>query len=239
MSIANYGLERAPNPARRLPVVLLLDTSESMGRPLDKDQSDGKTKIAALNEALQDFASSLKQRPATASAVEVTVITFDSHVRVLSEWVLAAEFTAPILSAQYQTWMGTAIEEAVQMIKPRKQFYKRSAVPYNRPLIWMITDGMPEGEPHSNFERAVQLLHQNVKERHLEFYGIGVRGANMERLRSIAGAQTFALEGLEFQRMFQELSDSLQRASSDRNQLPDMMMFTPAPHSSLQPAGSS
>ena len=123
-------VEFADNPEARCPCVLLLDTSASMqGEP-----------ILALNQGLRVFKEDLCKDTLAARRVEVAVITFDSEVTVVRDFVTADRFEPPALVANGATRMGGAMEKALDMIAARKAQYKAAGILYYRPWVFMITD---------------------------------------------------------------------------------------------------
>src|SRR4030081_1558405 len=98
MSGLEEAVEFAENPEPRCPCILLLDTSGSMkGAPLD-----------ALNAGLQTYRNDLGKDPLAARRVEVAVVTFNSEVTVVQDFVTADQFDPPVLNAQGMTHMGSA-----------------------------------------------------------------------------------------------------------------------------------
>src|SRR5207237_2832842 len=75
-------VEFAENQEPRCPCILLLDTSGSM---------QGAA-IAALNEGLRAFQQDLANDSLASLRVEVAIVTFDSSVTVVQEWVTADRF---------------------------------------------------------------------------------------------------------------------------------------------------
>lgn len=199
--VVAHDPELVDNPSERCACVLLLDTSSSMrGQP-----------IQALNEALNWFKSELDGDPIARRRVDVAVVTFDSDVRVEREFVSVAQFQPPLLSAQGQTYMGGGIRKALQMIEDRKESYRAYGIPYYRPWIFMITDGEPQGEPEGLVMDAAARVREAEDKKHVAFFTVGVMGANMNRLNSIAPPQRppLKLQGLKFEELFQWLSASL------------------------------
>src|SRR5204862_5940386 len=91
------SVEFAENPEPRCPCVLLLDTSASMqGRPLD-----------ALNDGIRQFKDHLVKDPLACRRVEVSVVSYDSKVNVVQNFVTADRFDPPTLTSQGFTYMGT------------------------------------------------------------------------------------------------------------------------------------
>lgn len=130
------AVEFAENPEPRCPCVLLLDTSGSMqGAP-----------VAALNDGLRTFKETLTRDSLAARRVEVAVITFDSEVKVVQDFITADQFEPPELTAQGATCMGGAINKALDLIQARKSQYRANGVAYYRPWVFMITDGEPYGD---------------------------------------------------------------------------------------------
>lgn len=205
--MANPSLEDvefAENPEPRCPCVLLLDTSGSMsGAPID-----------ALNKGLQTFKDNLIQDKLAARRVEVAIVTFDSEVKVLQDFVIADRFQPPILTAQGGTDMAGGMQTALDIIHVRKMQYRTNGVTYYRPWVFMITDG----EPNSGYERAAQRVKEEEQQKRVAFFAVGVEGANMTRLQDIVVRAPLQLIGLNFQEMFVWLSSSMQRISNSKDE---------------------
>jgi Uncharacterized protein encoded in toxicity protection region of plasmid R478, contains von Willebrand factor (vWF) domain, COG4245 len=132
-------VEFAENPEPRCACVLLLDTSGSMAGE----------KIDALNEGIRTFKEELQGDPLASRRVEVAIVTFDSQVQVVQDFVTVDAFEPPLLGASGQTAMGTGILRALELVRERKAVYKRNGIAYYRPWIFMITDGEPTGQTTS------------------------------------------------------------------------------------------
>jgi len=200
------AVEFAENPEPRCACALLLDTSASMqGEP-----------IQALNAGLMTFRESLLKDPMAKRRVEVAVIAFDNEIRVLQDFVTPDRFEPPRLAAQGQTWMGAAIQKALDMIEARKAEYRANGVAYYRPWVFMITDGEPQGEPEGVVRRAAERLKREEAEKRVAFFAVGVEGANMERLSELTVRAPVKLKGLNFSEMFVWLSRSMERVAQSR-----------------------
>ena len=186
------------NPEQRCPCVLLLDTSGSMhGDP-----------IAELNEGLRAFKADLMSDSLAVKRVEVAIITF-GPVKVVSEFQTADNFDPPQLTTTGDTPMGAATMEAIRLVEDRKQVYRDHGVPYNRPWIFLITDGAPTDDVRG----ATTALREGVEKRKFAFFAVGVRDANMLALAQISPRQPMKLAGLKFQELFIWLSGWLGSAS--------------------------
>lgn len=200
------AVEFAENPEPRCPCVLLLDTSSSMrGRPID-----------ALNEGLRAFKDDLSSDPLACKRIEVAILAFDSDITMVQDFVTPDRFEPPTLTAQGLTHMGAAIIEALDMIQSRKHQYRANGVTYYRPWVFMITDGEPQGEADQVVSQALTRLRDEEQEERVAFFGVGVEGANMERLSEIVVRSPVKLVGLNFTEMFLWLSASMQKISRSK-----------------------
>jgi len=199
-------VEFAENPEPRCPCVLLLDTSGSMqGQAID-----------ALNQGLIAFKNDLVKDPLASRRVEVAVITFDNMINVMQDFITAEKFEPPFLIAQGQTFMGTAINTALDMIKARKAHYRTNGVAYYRPWVFMITDGEPQGEPTEIIDQASRRIIDDEANKRVAFFAVGVENANMEKLKTISVRTPVRLIGLNFTDMFLWLSRSTQAISHSK-----------------------
>ena len=196
------------NPEARCACVLLLDTSGSM---------EG-AKIAALNAGLKTFHDEISKDALAALRVEVAVVTFDSAVKVVQDFVSVADFHPPELKTEGTTHMGSGIQQALDLIDGRKAVYKANGVQYYRPWIVMLTDGEPYGEAESVVTQAVSRLHEAERNKRVVFFAVGVEGANLARLATISppGREPAMLAGMKFNELFVWLSASMSAVSNSK-----------------------
>ncbi|MEA5582398.1 VWA domain-containing protein [Nodularia harveyana UHCC-0300] len=196
-------VEFAENPEPRCPCVLLLDTSGSMqGEPIE-----------ALNQGLLSLKDELVKNSLASRRVEVAIITFDSNVNIVQDFVTADQFNPPILTAQGLTTMGSGIHKALDMVQERKALYRANGIAYYRPWVFMITDGEPQGELDQLIEQAAQRLQVEEANKRVAFFTVGVENANMTRLNQLAVRTPLKLKGLNFIEMFVWLSASMSAVS--------------------------
>ncbi len=200
----NLGIEFAGNPDPRCAVVLLLDTSGSMG---------GQP-IIELNQGLVTFQQELSQDNLASRRVEVAIITFDSSVNIVQNFVTVDQFNPPYLSATGSTAMGQAIETGLNLLESRKADYKNNGIEYYRPWVLLITDGSPT----DNWQNAAQMVRQFAANKKVQFYAVGVQGADMNTLSQIAPTNIppLMLQGLNFQALFEWLSSSMSTVSASK-----------------------
>ncbi|MGL4376041.1 MAG: vWA domain-containing protein [Microcoleaceae cyanobacterium] len=198
------AVEFAENPEPRCPCILLLDVSGSMsGAPIN-----------ALNDGLRIFRDDLNQDDLTKKRVEVAIVTFESTVKVVQEFVTADQFQPPTLTVGGATYMGSGIDKALDILQTRKALYKANAISYYRPWVFMITDGSPSDD--DVVDRAAQRIRKEEAEKRVAFFGVGVEGVNMTRLSQIVVRKPVKLTGLNFREMFLWLSASMGKVSHSK-----------------------
>jgi uncharacterized protein YegL len=189
-----FAEEFIENAEPRCPCVLLLDTSTSMsGDPINQ-----------LNAGLASFKEELMADGLAVKRVEISVITF-GPVQVHNSFQTADVFQPPILQANGDTPMGSAIAEALRLIEERKSEYTSAGVSHYRPWVFMITDG----EPTDQWREAAAALRNGTEQKKLAFFAVAVEGANLARLAEISPRKPLMLKGLHFRELFRWLSNSL------------------------------
>ncbi len=200
------AVEFAENPEPRCPCVLALDTSGSMrGAPIE-----------ALNKGLTAFRDDLQRDSLAARRVEVAVVTFDSEVKVIQDFVTVDQFQPPTLTAQGLTFMGSAIHKALDLIQARKATYRANGVAYYRPWVFMITDGEPQGEPDTVVQQASARVKSDEAAKRVAFFAVGVENANIAKLAEIVVRTPVKLIGLNFTEMFVWLSRSMEAVAQSK-----------------------
>jgi len=155
--------------------VLLLDISRSLGGH-----------IAQLQNSIELFHNEILENPSESCRVELAIITYDNTARIVQQPSLATNFRMPKLkyTSLSSAAMGKAIEEAIILINDRKGWYKITGQPYYRPWIILLTDGEPADA--IDLEHVKAVIKDNCDNKNFSFLPIGLEGANMEKLASIA-----------------------------------------------------
>ncbi len=193
---------QAENFEEKCLCVLALDVSGSM---------DGKP-MFELNKGLQQFAADVYNDPALCARLEVGIVTFESHVKVVQEPALVDTFDMPKLSADGLTNMVAGIRAAMKMVRDRKDYWQAKGITYRRPWIVVITDGEPDDG------QDIKSLHQEIEQHKavdaFMFLPIGIEGANMKKLAELSEDTPKKLDGLNFAKLFVWLSNSFSKIST-------------------------
>jgi uncharacterized protein YegL len=188
----------ALNPEPRCPCLLLLDVSGSMaGAP-----------ITELNAGLKAFHDELVADELASKRVEVACITF-GPVNVATEFETAGVFQPPWVRALGDTPMGAAISTGIELVRLRKEAYRKNGIAFYRPWIFLITDGAPTDE----WTAAAKKVKEGEAAKAFAFFAVGIQGANLDILRKIAVREPLKLKGLQFRGLFQWLSNSMKSVS--------------------------
>lgn len=195
---------------KRIPCVILLDTSKSMeGDP-----------IAALSQSLPRAKAAIENDNTAKLAVELAVITFgNGGVKCVQDWTVVSNFHPPALSAGGTTPLGDALNLAMNMIDTRKAYYRQNGASYYQPWLWILTDGAPDiDEAWKNGSKRVETA---VKSRKLAAWALttDAHQESLDRMREIVPANhVLLLEQMNFEAAFEWLSKSLVRVSRTGNQ---------------------
>jgi uncharacterized protein YegL len=191
------------NQQPRCPCALILDTSGSM--------SDEP--IKALNAGLQTLRDDLHNDNLAKKRVEIAIVEFNTGVRVVQDFVTAANFQPPTLAASGATDIVGGINQALDLIQRRKNKYKDNGVPFYRPWAFLITDGKVAVK---EYEQVAERIRADEKDNRIAFFAVGVNGANEECLRNISVRPHKMLDGLKFRELFLWLSASMKKVSQSK-----------------------
>ena len=161
-----------------------------------------------LNKGLQDFYNEIADDVTTSQKLEVSLITFNHIVKTIQEPALVENFTMPTLTATGSTAMVNAVNEAIDKVEARKNWYKETGQTYYRPWIILMTDGEPDDD--QDVDALAARIKKETEGKHFQFLPIGVEGANMTILDKIKGnIPPMKLQGTKFSSFFKWLSASM------------------------------
>lgn len=217
------------NPTPRVPVCLCLDTSGSMGRIVrGETKSTGKTvyndgqmwnivtggvsAINDLNDGLNQFFEAIRTDEVAVYSAEICVITFGGKkAEVISNFATVDQIdTSFSLVADGDTYMGEAVNMALDRLEKRKQAYKDKGIDYFQPWLVIMTDGTPNGSK-SELETAITRVQKMVNERKLTVFPLGVGPeADMSTLAKFSPKRSpLKIKETKYKEFFEWLSQSV------------------------------
>jgi uncharacterized protein YegL len=186
---------------RKLPVYLLLDTSESMaGEALD-------SVVAGVHKTI----SSLKKNPYALETVHLSIITFAAKAKIVLPYTEILAVTPPTLTIKPGTSLGAALDLLRESILKDVTRSTREEKGDFRPLVFILTDGQPTDDWRTPLKRL-----KDIKPRLGHIYGIGCgEEVDFETLGQIAdeSIQVESATSDSLARFFVWLTDSVQSAS--------------------------
>ena len=181
--------------------VLVLDTSGSM---------NADNAIGQLNQGLQTFKSQIMNDETARDRLEIAIVSFNSEIKVELQPSLISEIEMPTLKASGQTQLVRAIEEARQVIKDRKDYYKSKGLTYYRPWIVVMTDGDPY-PANQDIDGIAQKIQEDADAKKYVFFMIGVGNEVHDDVLSKLTTSQFPamrMDAVNFAEFFQWLSAS-------------------------------
>ena len=121
------------NQEERCAILLCLDRSSSMS---------GQA-IEELDEAVRQFTRDLNADPSIAAKVDIGMIKFNGQVD-WEDFINSTSFDPPKLTSHGGTKIAFAMQVSLDMCEKRKDAYRQHGIPYHRPWIVLITDGLAE-----------------------------------------------------------------------------------------------
>jgi len=206
--------ERLDYTVERTPTVLVLDTSGSM-----KEAPSGSDvpRIDHLTEGLEQFKEEVMEKTHAQRRVDLSVVTFGGTVEVVQEFTQVKNWTPPRLKPGGRTPMADAIEIAIDRVEDVKSTYSSEGISYNRPILWLLTDGkgdMTEGG--QRWEIVKRQLEVGTNKDKFIFFALGMGDADVERLGRLAegtGKPALKMKPGQFSEFFNFVSNSLESHS--------------------------
>ena len=217
------------NPVPRVPICMCLDTSGSMGRIVRGETrstgrtmyKDGKTwniveggisAINDLNDGINDFFEAIREDEVAVFSAEICMITFGGQgAKIISPFATVDKQNKAFdLVADGYTYMGEAVNMALDCLEKRKEQYKEIGVDYYQPWLVLMTDGTPNGS-EIELNRAIERTRKMVNEGKLTIFPMGIGPeADMSVLASFSPIRTpLKIRETKYKEFFEWLSQSV------------------------------
>ncbi len=212
-------LENVPPTVERTPTILVLDTSGSMGKKTPDEDGNKRKRIEQLNDALSYFKDEIKEKNHAETRVDVAVVTFGGDVNVEQDFTPIENWSPPTLTERNRTPMGKAIEKAIDLEEDRKSEYHENGYAYNRPIIWLLTDGEPTDMEQGDdlWNRVQKQLNKGTADNHFLFFAFGIgEEADMDTLNALVSEtdeDAYQIGEGQFKEYFRIVSNSLEAES--------------------------
>lgn len=235
MAKNDFSAESAENFEQKCLCVLVLDVSGSMREIVDESNmqytgkkvfvdgheynivTGGISKMDLLNEGLREFYKEICADETTSQRLELSIITFNDYVQVVQEPALPENVIIPELHGEGDTALADAVNEAIDKVEARKNWYKQTGQPYYRPWIILMTDGEPNAG--QDIDSLARRIKSDTAAKKYAFLPVGVEGADMSVLQQIEGEGMKAtkLKGMRFGQFFKWLSASMNTITKAEN----------------------
>lgn len=111
-------------------VLLLIDTSASMAGE----------KICAVEHAINGFIDELKGSY-EAECTDICIVSFSDETKIVQPFTCASNLAEIALEASGLTSLWEALSISIDLLNNQRQLYKKLAITYYKPRIFLITDG--------------------------------------------------------------------------------------------------
>ena len=145
--------------SRRLPVYLLLDTSESMAGPA----------IEAVGQGVDTLVKELRTNPLALETAYLSVITFSREAQQIAPLTELMAFQIPPLRVRPGTALGAALRLLISSIQRDVRKTTGTEKGDYKPLVFILTDG----QPTDRWEPEADSIKQPGRSRMANIFAIG------------------------------------------------------------------
>lgn len=139
--LSKYGEKKVDewNVNKRLPAIILVDTSGSMSNY-----------ESLLKQSVESLYTAILNDDEASQATELSVMTFNSEIEILEKMreITTQEARGRNLNFHCDgvTLTGLALKVAIGQLEARKKVYKNSkpVIKYYSPILFIVSDGKPE-----------------------------------------------------------------------------------------------
>ncbi len=200
------------NSSRKVPICLVLDRSGSM------QECDGstKSKMQELNVNMKIFLDYVRGNKKASRICDICIISFGGvdEVTVENNYSSIKDLKYKPLEPYGRTPMGAAVSKAIELLKKRRTYYKNNDIEHYKPIMLIMTDGLPTDE----YKSAAMEFSSMVKNREVKVFPVGIgKNFNKDVLREFSPlVEPKTIESAEnFEKLFKLLSASSSNPNDD------------------------
>lgn len=176
--ITSFGVKEVDerNAGRRLPVIILVDTSGSM-----------RDTEALLQQSVKDLYKTLLNDPAVCPRVELSIMSFNSDLQILEPMRELKQHEAMGSNLTFKcggcTYTGLALKMAIMHLEDRLKVFRehKPRIRYYAPIIFLLSDGIPvcnddavKPEEQRAMQEAKEYIKKNVAQNHLSVIAVEI-----------------------------------------------------------------
>jgi len=201
---------------RRLPIYLLIDTSESMaGEPFD-----------AVKAGLASMMGELRSNPMAMETAVISLITFASHAQQAVPLTDVLKFQIPRLKMGSGTAMGAALTVLIESMSREVVTTTATQKGDFKPIVFLMTDGTPTDQ----WEKQADTIKNTISGKRANVIAVACGSdADVSMLGRITGTivRLKGMDGGNFKQFFKWVSASVSSASQKLNHSADASVGLP------------
>ena len=174
-------------------VVILIDHSESVA-----------THIVTINNALHDYYQEILEDDVLSQRIEMAVVSCNPELGIIQQPSLVENFTMPFIGVSRKTNLIAGVQMAIGIVKQRMQFYRENGIPYKRPWIIILSNGMADTEMSNiNLKQIVDIRHDTISNNNSFIQPISISDdAQMDFFEMISTANAINIKDVQFSFFF-------------------------------------
>ena len=216
--MANFDFFSTPSVGGgiKLPVCLVLDISGSMEETLRSSRGTVK-KIDELNDNIEMLLDTIKSDSNANAMSDICLIGCGGDTpKVICGYSNVEKIRFQRQSASGRTPLGQSVELALDLLQKRRQFYRDSGMEHYKPILMIMSDGLPTEYPNV-YKKAAQRCSDMVNKEGLKVLPIAVGdSANLDILNMFSPkVQAKVIVNMDvFKELFLMLSKSMSNSDN-------------------------
>ena len=200
----------------KLPVCLVLDISGSMEETLRSSRGRVK-KIDELNNNIEMLFDTIRNDPNANAMSDICLIGCGGDAPVvICGYSNVDKIKFQRLTAFGRTPLGASVDLALDLLQKRRRFYRDSGIEHYKPILMIMSDGMPTEYP-SQYIQSAHRCSEMVNNEGLKVLPIGIGdSANLDILNLFSPkVQAKVIVNMDvFKELFRMLSKSMSNSDN-------------------------